>query len=130
MGVTTTRTRNRLQRLPSILDLLEALMRVSQGHPAVQTWWLAPRARLPLWGRAPVGEDPVRRIDLAVESAAEDGPDCRRIEREVSDLLARTSVTVRRLRPNDRQGMMRLLTLHGQRPEECRTSPCVGRNTP
>ncbi len=48
--------------LPSILDVLEAIVSVSQEHPRVRQWWLTPRARMPLLGRRPRGVPAVRLI--------------------------------------------------------------------
>ena len=104
-------------RLPSVLDLLAAIRRVSIHHPAARSWWLTPRARLPVKGETSLAERSVRVIDLAIEGGAEVAVACPRIERELSDLLPGTMITVRVLRSHERQGMMRLLSLDGLAPE-------------
>ena len=95
-------------RLPSILDLLSAVRRVAPNHPAAQSWWLTPRARLPVRGETSLAERSVRVIELGIEGVA--SHDCSRIERELSELLPGTMINVRLLSPNERQGMIRLLT--------------------
>lgn len=95
-------------RLPSILDLLSAVRRVAPNHPAAQSWWLTPRARLPVKGETSLAERSVRVIDLGIEGVASE--DCSRIERELSELLPGTMINVRVLSPTERQGMIRLLT--------------------
>jgi len=104
-------------RLPSILDLLDAVTRISRDHPTVTAWRLTPRARLPLRGEPSYSSSAVRMIDLAVESAAEGAPDYRRIERELSGLLPGSEVTVRALRPDERSRMMRLYSPTGAAQE-------------
>jgi hypothetical protein len=95
-------------RLPSILDLLSAVRRVAPKHAAAQSWWLTPRARLPVRGETSLAERSVRVIELGIEGVAND--DCPRIERELSELLPGTMINVRVLSPTERQGMIRLLT--------------------
>ncbi len=95
-------------RLPSILDLLNAVSRIALTHPAVRAWWLTPRARLPLKGAAT--DASTRVIDLAVERAADGSPDCGLIERDLSKLLPGTLIQVHVLRPEEGQGMLRLLS--------------------
>jgi hypothetical protein len=95
-------------RLPSILDLLSAVRRVAPKHAAAQSWWLTPRARLPVRGETSLAERSVRVIELGIEGIAQD--DCPRIERELSELLPGTMINVRMLSPTERQGMIRLLT--------------------
>jgi hypothetical protein len=95
-------------RLPSILDLLSAVRRVAPKHPAAQSWWLTPRARLPVKGETSLAERSVRVIELGIEGVASE--DCSRIERELSELLPGTMINVRVLSPTERQGMIRLLT--------------------
>lgn len=95
-------------RLPSILDLLSAVRRVAPNHPAAQSWWLTPRARLPVKGETSLAERSVRVIELGLEGIASE--DCSRVERELSELLPGTMINVRVLGPTERQGMIRLLT--------------------
>ena len=95
-------------RLPSILDLLSAVRRVAPNYPAAQSWWLTPRARLPVKGETSLAERSVRVIELGLEGIA--GGDCPRVERELSELLPGTMINVRVLAPTERQGMIRLLT--------------------
>jgi hypothetical protein len=115
-------------RLPSILDLLDAVTRVSRAHPVVRAWWLTPRARLPLRGEPSHGASIVRVIDLAVESEAETAPDCRRIERELSQLLPASSITVRAFRPDDRQKLMRLLSVEDTSQNGRMSPPATARD--
>lgn len=95
-------------RLPSILDLLSAVRRVAPNHPAAQSWWLTPRARLPVKGETSLAERSVRVIELGIEGVANE--ECPRVERELSELLPGTMINVRVLGPSERQGMIRLLT--------------------
>src|SRR5580693_1946860 len=95
-------------RLPSVLDLLAAVRRVSNQHPAAQSWWLTPRARLPVKGETSLAERSVRVIELGIEGIAND--ECPRIEGELSELLPGTMINVRVLSPTERQGMIRLLS--------------------
>lgn len=105
-------------RMPSVLDLLTAAGRVSAAHPAVRVWWLTPSARLPLTGETTRGVSSARRIDVAVECTSNDQPDCSRIERDLSNLLPGSTVTVRIHRGKDeRAGMMRLLSLDEPSPQ-------------
>jgi hypothetical protein len=103
-------------RLPSILDLLSAVRRVAPNHPAAQSWWLTPRARLPVRGETSLAERSVRVIELGIEGVA--SHDCSRIERELSELLPGTMINVRLLSPTERQGMIRLLTAEGMQSTE------------
>jgi hypothetical protein len=102
-------------RLPSILDLLSAVRRVAREHPEARTWWLTPRARLPVKGETSLAERAVRVIDLGIEVGANGAAvalagEAARIERELSDLLPGTMINVRVLGPGEHQGMMRLLS--------------------
>ena len=104
-------------RLPTILDLLAAVSRIAPSHPAVRAWWLAPHARLPLRGEVTREVTSVRTVELVLERAAgvrDTGPDCRRIERELADLLPRTVVTARAVDAGSvPPGLMRLVSQDG-----------------
>jgi hypothetical protein len=97
--------------LPTVLDLLDAVTRVSTTHPDIREWWLTPRSRLPLRG-APSRDAPaVRAIELAVWSLPWTTPDYPGIERELRDRLPGSVVTVRaHLREREPAGLIRLFT--------------------
>jgi hypothetical protein len=98
--------------VPSILDVLDAVTRVSRKNPRVRAWWLSPRARLPLTGERGGGAPNVRRVVLAVESADDGELDCGGLEHELGGLLRGCEVTVRALGGDlEKVGMMRLLQL-------------------
>ncbi|MGA2448870.1 MAG: hypothetical protein ABTD50_09360 [Polyangiaceae bacterium] len=98
--------------LPSILDVLDAVLRVSNGTPEVRAWWLTPHARLPLAGDRRGRSSSARRIALAVECAKDAELDCGALERELTVLLPGCAVTVRPLGDHEEMtGMMRLVHL-------------------
>ena len=115
-----------VMRLPTILDLLAAVSRIAPSHPAVRAWWLAPHARLPLRGEATREATSVRTVELVLERApgvTGAAPDCRRIERELAELLPRTVVTARAVDAGGApSGLMRLLS-QGEAAEAATASP-------
>ncbi len=82
-------------RLPSILDLLDAVTRVSRDHGDVRAWWLVPHARLALKGSPSERAQAGRELEIALEVAPGATPDWRRIERELASRLPGAAVTVR-----------------------------------
>ena len=95
--------------LPSILAVLDAVVRVAAGHPRVLAWWLAPQARLPGTGYGRWSTSGATPVELAVESVDGNELDCRALERELSGMLPSRTVTVQMLGHGGSRGMMRLL---------------------
>jgi hypothetical protein len=77
----------------TVLDLLEAVTRVSRSEPAVISWWMMPRARLEITGTSRAAH----RADfqIVVESLPGQRLDLARIQTALSELLPGRGVEVR-----------------------------------
>ena len=58
-------------RPPRILDVLSAVGRVAPQHPEIESWWYAPRRRMPLNGELPRRSSELLPLEIVVQSRSD-----------------------------------------------------------